>query len=167
MWDFQRIFLLLKQNKGFFNTFLWAYGISAIKSTCSHFVVHLLLSRLGKQFEFSLKWNCEWLLSNKETHFLVTLEHFFIFLDSNLGSMLKQLTWHSSVRGKFYSPSFVLYLRELQYVKKLCCINLWTRQTNSAENMLLETRGKEICNISTLKSREMIRNLPTAELSIT
>lgn len=82
--------------------------------------------------------------------------------------MLEKLTWHSFVKEKCILPPLFFYFREQQYVKELCCINLETRQTNSAENMLLETGGKEeICNINTLKSRELARNLPAIELNIT
>lgn len=77
MWVLQLIFFLLKWNNSFSYTFLWVYGISAIKSTCSHCMVHLVLRRVEKKFEFSPKWNFEWLLSNKKTDFSVTLGHFF------------------------------------------------------------------------------------------
>lgn len=149
-------------------TFLWAYGISAIKSTCSHFVVHLVLSRLGKIFEFSLKWKCEWLLSNKKTHFLVTLEHFFIFLGSNLGSMLEQLTWHSFVSEKLILPP--LFLTSESYNMSKSCAMLVYRQNKPIQLRTCywkREEKEEICNISTLKSRELTKNPPAVELNIT
>lgn len=116
MWGFQ-LFSSYWNKISFSDTFLWSSGISAIKSTCSHCMVHLVLRRLGKRFEFSPKWNFEWLLSNKKTHFLVTLEHFLYSFIQTL-----KVCWSNEPdiarQGKISSPSFVLYLRELQYVKK-------------------------------------------------
>lgn len=54
MWVFQLIFFLLKWNNSFSYTFLWVYGISAIKSTCSHCMVHLVLRRVEKNLNFHL-----------------------------------------------------------------------------------------------------------------
>lgn len=66
-------------NNSFSYTFLWVY---AVKCTCSHSMIQAVLRRLGKVFQFSLKWNFEWLLTNNKTHFLENLGLFFIFLQT-------------------------------------------------------------------------------------
>lgn len=116
-------------NNSFSYTFLWVYTISAIKCTCSHCVIQPVLRRLEKVFQFSLKWNFEWLLSNNKTHFLENLGLFSIYLQA------LEVFWSNepgiplSVREKLKTVSLFCSLpqRAKKYAKNLWCIKLQAR----------------------------------------
>lgn len=73
---FQLIFPSLKQSLSY--TFLWAYGISAIKSTCSHFVVHLVRKNI-------------WIFTEvKLSGFYQTRRHTFLWLQNMFSYFLIQ-----------------------------------------------------------------------------
>lgn len=114
---------------------------------------------LGKIFEFSLKWNWVAFIKQEDTLFcdFRTCFHISWFKPWKCVEAINL----TQLLGNFFFRSFVLYPRELQYVKKLCCINLWTRQTNSLRTCYWKLEERRSATTVPWKAK----NLPTIELT--
>jgi len=162
---FTAFFFYMKHNNSFPYASLWVYPISTIKCTCSHCMIQPVLRSLGKVFQFSLKWNFEWLLSKKKIDFLETIWDYFLYSFLQILEVLQsnEPGIALSVREKFKeSPFFVLCLRQLNNMSKSCgVLNYWQDKLTQLRACCWKSREKdEIWGISTLKSRELARYVP-------